>query len=199
MYNQASRGGMRTILLAALFVVSAAGAVPANEAASNLDLMERLTRAVAVDIVTAMEGERDGSAVRLAGVQATEEYRFVENVFTSVLDERDIPVYTGAAKTETPDDVLELRFETIEFGVEYPDVFRSYLIGGKNVRRSAIVTIMGTLVDPGSGAVLETARASRSESDEFSYGDLNGVERGTFEFLRPPMPSSGRCAGGRSR
>lgn len=193
MNYRVTRGGGRvmTCLLAALIVVSTAGPVPAQEAASNLDVMEGLTREVAGDIVTAFDAARRGRPVRLSPAQTTEEYRFVESMFTSVLDERDVPVYTGAAKEETPADVLELRFETLEFGVEYPDVFRSYLIGGKNVRREAVVTIRGTLVDPASGAVLEVTESSRGESDEFSYGDLGTMERGTFEFLRPPMPSSG--------
>jgi hypothetical protein len=132
--------------------------------------------------------------VRLQPFGNTEEYSFIGGVFTSVLAEKGVTTYlraTAGADSSTTASTLELQFQALEFGVNYSKVFRSHLIGGKLVRRRADVRVSATLVDPRTGAVVGVDEASRDVSDQFPAGDLGRVEEGTFQFLRPAMPSSG--------
>jgi hypothetical protein len=195
MNYQASRAGRRAIalvwLIASVVVAVGAGRATAGEAGSNLDLMTNLTRGAVAEVVATLDGARAGRGVRLVAAAASEEYRFIENVFTAVLTERGVQVFKERGEGEAPQNAVALHYEATEFGVTYPDVFRTYLIGGKKVRREALVTIVATLVDPASGAVLDVAEASRETSDVFSHGNLDRVEQGTFEFVRPAVPSSG--------
>jgi hypothetical protein len=184
------RRGALACLIVSIVVAGVTGGASAQE--TNLDVMGELTRGAAGDIIEDLNAARGQRGVRLVGAVSTEQYRFIEGVFTSVLKERGVPVYTGAKAAEGDNgNVLELHYDAVEFAVMYPKVFRSYLIGGKKVRRDAVVTIVGTLIDPSTGAVLDVAEATREASDQFSHGHLGSVEQGQFEFLHPPVPSSG--------
>jgi hypothetical protein len=192
MLNRVSRG----VIVAACVLVASGlyGRVAlAEEADSNLELMEGLTSEVVVDLLARLDGARAGRGVMLKPSANTEEYRFIETVFESVLDERGTPVYRPPAgrAPASAEGRVELHFQALDFGVRYPSIFRSYLIGGKRVRRQASVTIVATMIDPTDGAVLQVEQASREERDQFSHGDLGDVEEGMPGFVRPEMPSSG--------
>ena len=179
------------LVMAATVAVEGA---PAQENGSNLVVMRTLTREVAVEVLDALDAARNGRALRLQSESETEEYQFIAQVFTTVLDERGVQVYRPAAGPEaeaSQSGALELRIRATEFSVVYPGVFRSYLIGGKKVRRVASVGVAATLVDPATGAVLDVAEAARDEADKFSHGDLYQVEEGTYEFVHPAIPGSG--------
>jgi len=99
-----------------------------------------------------------------------------EEVRPAIEPERGDRRFSHAAWTENP---------MLDF------VKQSYLIGGKKVRRVASVGIAATLVDPATGAVLDTAEASRDDADQFAHRDLYRVEAGTYEFVHPAIPGSG--------
>jgi hypothetical protein len=191
MLNQGSRRAL--VVACVLFVLCAwFGDVRAEEADSNLDLMTTLTSQVVADLLERLDGERAGRGVTLKAHANTEEYAFIGSVFERELDERGTRVYRPAVgQTAAENGMLELHFQALEFSVTYPSIFRSYLIGGKRVRRQADVTIVATLVDPSDGAVLQVEQASREGLDQFKHGDLGDVEEGTPQFVRPEMPSSG--------
>jgi len=165
----------------------------AGEAPSNLELMTTLTTEAVTELMTRVEHTTGGRGVRLKPGANSEEYRFIANIITTVLSERGVTVHQTVAANQaaTPDDALDLQFQALEFSVTYPKVFRSYLVGGKHVRRRADVALLVTVVDPTDGTVLRTDQASRNSEDEFGYGEMGGVERGTFAFVRPEVPSSG--------
>jgi hypothetical protein len=199
MVCQTSRVGRRLVAvwMAAVVVTLAAvgvGGAGAQPEASNLELMSSITEDVVRDLVASIEEARAGRGLRLVPYANTEEYRFIENVFTTVLNERGVEIYRplgSQGQAGAPRDVLSLEFQATVFSVVYPKIFRSYLIGGKQVRRKADVAVVVTLVDPSSGAVLTVEQASREVSDTFSHGNLSQMEEGTFQFVRPAMPPSG--------
>jgi hypothetical protein len=193
---QGLRRGRRlaAVLVSLVLVVAMAGAVHAQESESNLDLMTSLTEEVAVELLSALDEARAGRALRLVSFANSEEYRFLEKVFTTVLTDRGVQLYrTSAAPeaTETQDDALELHLQATEFSVAYPKIFRSYLMGGKKVRRTANIALVATLIDPDTGAVLRVEEGSRGAADVVLHGDLRDIEEGTFEFVRPPVPPTG--------
>ncbi len=190
MANQASRV-FGTVLVCMLVVVGPSTG-RAETQNSNLDLLTSLTTEVVEELLTRLEDARGDRGVRLVPYANSEEYRFLETVFMTRLTERGVQVYKATAAGPGGDDnVVELQFQALEFSVVYPKIFRSYLIGGKHVRREADVTIIATLVDPGDGSVIRVEQASREGSDQFSHGDIGRVEQGNFSFVRPEMPPSG--------
>lgn len=193
MILQASRVSLRVAAVTAALVVVLSAGLPgrARAQASNLDLLRSLTRDVAGDILDDLGEASAGRPIRLKAIGTTEEYRLIENVFTAAMSQRGMEVYRAAQGVEPPDGVLDLEYQAVQFGVEYPRVFRSYLVGGKQVRRNAVVRISATLVDPSTGGVVDVAEATREASDTFSRGDLDMVQQGKYEFVSPPMPSSG--------
>jgi len=85
---------------------------------------------------------------------------------------------------------LVLTFQNVAFGISYPDVYRSHLVGGKHVKRTAGVRVHATLTDGGSGRVLWVGEAARERADEFEFGDSARVEQGLYQFSRPVLPGS---------
>jgi len=190
----------------ALGGVSGAVSVRAAEAvASNLDLMTQLTAQVVDELYKKFQGSLDGRALTLRPFASGETYVFVENVFASELTSRGVTVLepqapgsapapggNPAADPATPaGDGYVLGFQTIAFGIAYADVYRSHMVGGKQVRRRADVRLMVTLSDAASGRVLWVGEAARNHEDEFEHGDAARIEQGTYQFARPAMPSSG--------
>lgn len=97
-----------------------------------------------------------------------------------------------APATPTSDDPgkLVLTFQNIAFGIAYPDVYRSHLVGGKHVKRRADVRVHATLTDGETGRVLWVGEAARDRQDEFEFGDSARVEQGLYQFSRPVLPGS---------
>ena len=76
------------------------------------------------------------------------------------------------------------------FRLSYINVYRSYLIGGKKVRREANVRMSAKLLTS-SGDVAWFGEVSSEKSDQFSHGDLSRIQEGTYAFVKPEMPGSG--------
>ncbi len=112
----------------------------------------------------------------------------------------DPSTVTGNTGVSTPstsvspmgtDGRLLLTFQNVSFGISYPDVYRSHMIGGKRVKRRADVRIVATLTQGGSGEVLWVGEGSREHEDEFDFGDSARVEQGLYAFSRPVLPEGG--------
>jgi hypothetical protein len=175
--------------------VGTAGVRAAEEVASNLDLMTRLTSEVVDELYAKFQESLDGRPVALKPFTTGEEYVFIQNVLTSRLTGRGVSVVEGAAAGAAPADSASpayvLQYQTIAFGLAYADVYRSHMVGGKHVRRRADVRLLMTLSDAASGRVVWVGEAARGHEDEFDHGDAARVEQGTYQFARPVMPSSG--------
>jgi len=182
--------------------LDARGARAAETLVSNLDLMEDLTGQVFDELYGKMEGSLKGRTVRLKPFASGEDYTFVGNVITDRLVSRGVTVippqpvapagtYTGAAPAPAPAaDEVVLQYQAIAFGVRYPDTYRSFWVGGKNVIRRADVRVLATLTDTANGSVLWMGEAARDHEDEFSAGDAAAMEQGTYAFAHPAAPTS---------
>jgi hypothetical protein len=96
----------------------------------------------------------------------------------------------GSGSTAASKQSLTLEFQNVAFQLGYPDVYRAHLVGGKRVRRDAVVRVLATLTDV-TGEVVWTGEAERTHRDEFDRGDTGRVEAGSYSFLRPELPSGG--------
>jgi len=116
----------------------------------------------------------------------------LNNVFISVLSQEGVQVFQPTPTPEAPESrPLSLEFRAITFSLAYTDVYRSWLIGGKKVKRRADIRLMVTLTDTTNGAVVWVGEGVRAHSDAFAHKNLPIVEEGSFTFTRPAIPSSG--------
>lgn len=162
---------------------------------SNLQLMTDMSHAAAVDIVDRVAPQLLGRSVRLKPFGTGEEYQLITNVMTAVLTERGIVTFPASApgRPSPPEanDALVVEYQALEFSLDYAKVYRSHLIGGKKVKREGAVRILTTVLDGDGGSVLWVGDAGRDHADQFSYGDVDRIEQGTFAFTQPPIPGSG--------
>ncbi len=165
------------------------GSVRAEPSLSNFDLMKQLTSGAVVSVLDSLRGVAPTLRIRLAPFSSgTEDYQFVTNVLSEQMKAHGFDPLIGAG---LPEGALELSYQLLEFDLQYTDVYRSHLIGGKRIRRRAGVRLLATLLNPATGSILWTGEQAREREDQFRAGDLSRVEAGTFSFVRPEMPGSG--------
>lgn len=202
------RHAFRAVALATTcaFTFAAANVRAADPAPSNIDLLSQMTQEIAEELYAKFGPELIGRAIELRPFAGSEDYVFVENVFADVLSAKNVktivpvaptPAAPGAnASPATSDssvaapDAVVFTFQNVAFGVSYPDVYRSHLVGGKRVKRRADVRIHATVTN-GGGEVLWVGEASRERSDEFDMDDAARVEQGVYQFARPVVPGGG--------
>jgi hypothetical protein len=194
-------------------MVCAAGVRAAESVASNLDLMTRLTSEVAGELYGKFSSSVGDRPVVVQPFASGEEYVFVGNVFTGelmrqgvrTLDAARTPASggsgnaafdslqssNGVAPSARPPGALVLKFQNTAFQLSYPDAYRSHVVGGRKIRRTATVRVFATLSDAESGEVLWAGEAQRSHEDEFDKDEAGRVENGNYAFVQPIMPSGG--------
>ncbi len=194
------------------FTFAATGVRAADPAPSNIDLLSQMTQEIAEELYAKFGPELGGRAIELRPFTSGEDYVFVENVFANVLTSKEVKTIVPVAHapapaapgvnaapatgddtpvdTATPTDAVVFTFQNVAFGVSYPDVYRSHLIGGKHVKRRADVRIHATVTN-GAGEVLWVGEATREHSDEFDIDDAARVEQGVYQFARPAVPGGG--------
>jgi hypothetical protein len=178
-----------------LFCAVAATGARADEPPSNLDLMTSLGTRLAEEVIAEIETDLRGQRVRLQSFGKGEEYQVLDDVFTRILTERGIASVTdrppnAPAPDETAAPPLTLEYKVPVFRLSYVNVYRSYLIGGKKVRREANVRMSAKLLT-GSGDVAWFGDVGASREDQFSHGDISRIQEGTYQFVKPEMPGSG--------
>lgn len=176
------------VLAAALVLLSAPDVRAEDPAPTNLDLMTKLGSQVIEDIFAKFNSDVKGVRVQLYPEGNTEEYEFLEDVFTQLLEERGVETVHGVRPDG--DSLYTIDYKIPVFRLSYPKVYRSYLIGGKKVKREANLRMRARLVSA-NGDVLWIGESSAKYSDQFSHGDLTRVQEGSYEFVKPEMPSSG--------
>jgi hypothetical protein len=177
--------------------VSATTAVADEPVISNVDLMSRLTGETVEEILAKLSGEISTGDITLVPYTVDERYDFLDNVFTRVLTSSGYrvlvpgsPAAGGQAGANRSPGGYVIEYQATEFSLAYPKIYRSYLIGGRRVKRSADVTLLARVIDPSSDSVVWLGEARRSHEDQFSYGQLPDVEAGVFEFSKPPRKST---------
>ncbi|MDH3215570.1 MAG: hypothetical protein OEN01_04655 [Candidatus Krumholzibacteria bacterium] len=169
-----------------------------NQVISNLELMERLTAAAATELFKSVPGEVALGHVLLVPYAADEHHEFVDNVLARFLNAAGHKVYGRAGQlTDSlranvlPDGrMLKLEYRVFTFALSYPKIYRSHLIGGKKVKRSADIKLLGKLVDPSDESLVWIGEASRSHEDQFSHKLLPEVEEGLFAFTKPAQTTT---------
>jgi len=196
---------VRAAALALLFALSAAVSSPAlgeNGVKSNFDVMDKLASEVCAELVSKMPADLPSREIRLAPFGRDERYELVANSFMRTLGEKGYRAYLPVAaapgdSSSAPDTLsaagleagVRLEFETIEFTLRYPEIYRSHLVGGKNVKRAAELRVLARLVDSEDGLVVWMSEASKSYGDQFSYDDIEDVEASLYDFTKPPRNS----------
>lgn len=178
-----------------LWMAAAAGPVAADEpTVSNVDLMNKLTSESVDEILTRVPDNFHSRDVVLVPYALDERYEFIDNVFTRILTAKGFRVRAGvagnAASKARTDSGFVLEYQATDFNLAYPKIYRSYLIGGRRVQRSADVRLIAKVVDPADDSVVWMGEAGRSSRDQFSYGELPTVEAGVFAFTKPPRKTT---------
>lgn len=155
---------------------------------TNLDLMTGLGTRVVEDIIGKIDSEVRGVRLKVVPQGSTEEYELLEDIFTQLLENRGVATVHGEKAGD--ENLYEIDYKIPVFRLSYPKVYRSYLIGGKKVKREANLRVQATLLSQ-SGDVLWIGESAAEESDQFKHGDLSHVEEGSYEFVKPEMPNSG--------
>ena len=197
-YTRAAVSACLVALLGAL----APGARADGAVKTNFEVMQAVTGEVCVELVSGISSVVPTREIRLAPFGRDERYEMIANALTQSLADKGYRVYlpvaaAGGDSTAAPDTIsvagsetaLMLEFETIEFSLRYPKIYRSYLIGGKTVQRSGDVRLLAKLVEPANGHVVWMAEAAKSYDDQFSHDDIDEVEAGLYEFTKPPRES----------
>jgi hypothetical protein len=186
---------VKAAMLCAAFaaVIGAVGVRAAEEAATNIDLMQQLTAQVIGELHGKFAPSLGARAVQLKPAGTSEDYGFVTNVFREELTKLGVTTIepTAVIDTSAANVPLVLQYQNVVFDLKYTDSHRSFVVGGKRVERHAGVRIMTTLTDPVDGRVVWVGEASREQSDEIDYGEAARVEQGTYAFNKPVVPSSG--------
>ena len=174
-------------------LVTAAGVRAAEEAASNIDVMQNLSAQVVKELYGKFAPSLGTRAVQLKPAASTEDYTFVTNVFREELTKLGVKVIESTAPSDptSADAPFTLQYQNVAFSLKYVDSHRSFVVGGKRVERSAAVRIMTTLTDPADGRVVWVGEAARDQSDEVDYGDAARLEQGSYTFNKPVVPSGG--------
>jgi hypothetical protein len=142
------------------------------------------------------------AALRMSPVGRDERYEFIGNILVKSLTSAGYRAYTAlplnpsdSTSAAPPAGVaaeregLRLEYQVIDFTLRYPEIYRSYVIGGKKVKRSAGVRVQARLIDPADGLVVWTGEAADAYEDVFPYGAIDGVEAGLYQFTKPPRDS----------
>lgn len=188
------RSCMRWVACACAVIVLSAGRVYAEDkpVPTNLDVMHDLVRDVATELLASVPANLKFGSVSLSPYASDDVYNFVGDVFTAVLTDSGYKVYQArqAVPDTTAGRMVTLEFQAQHFSLIYPKIYRPFLIGGKKVKRSAVVGLHAKLIDAKDRSVLWIGDASKSYEDQFSYGQISSVEAGTLAFTKPPRSST---------
>ena len=176
------------------FLAVAIAVLPATEVCAedptptNLDLMTKLGTQVVEDIIGKIGPDVKGVRLDIVPAASTEEYQLLDDIFTRLMEESGID--TVHRKSTDESNAYALEFKIPIFRLTYPRVYRSYLFGGKKVKREANIKVSAKLVSD-TGDVVWIGESAAEDADQFSHGDLARIQEGSYQFVKPDMPGSG--------
>ena len=195
-----ARGTIIVCLLVS-FLIGPSSASAGGAVKSNFEIMRSLTAQVTDELVSSFPPDSAARELLLVPSTRDERYDFIGDILMDSLAARGyrahipVPAAPGPADSAVAPPVvaepfgLRLEFQATEFSLRYPKIYRSHVIGGKKVKRSAGVRVQVKLVDPRDGLVVWMGEASKSYDDRFPYGMIGEVEEGLYEFTKPPRES----------
>ena len=162
--REAAAAGLASVAISLLIIALAVPvAAQTNDAVvSNMDLMNRLTGEVVDDLMGRMAPSLTSSEIVLVPAAADERYDFIDNVFTKRLTQGGYRVIIGG--TVPGDSVRQavngrayrIEYQATDFNLQYPKIYRSHLIGGKTVERSAAVQLIAKVIASPLDALLKS-------------------------------------------
>jgi hypothetical protein len=172
---------------------------------SNLDVMREVTADVTGQLVENFPTDLSTRDIRLIALGRDDRYDFVAGMLTELLTAKGYRVYLPVAPapadssgnalkpaTLTPpaeEPGLMLQFQLVDFNLRYTKVYRSFLVGGKTVKRSAGLNVLAKLVESEGGLVVWMREASKTYDDQFPHRNLREVESGLYQFAKPAPDS----------
>ncbi|UCG53146.1 MAG: hypothetical protein JSW58_06230 [Candidatus Latescibacterota bacterium] len=189
------------VCLLAILITCPLSVVRADEPVkTNVEVAKTLTNEVVDELLSSIPRDIETREVWLEPRGNDERYQFVSNCFTGTLTAKGIRAHDRGAAVVTDSTGLytgwdigqsepTLEFHVLDFNLRYTKIYRSFLIGGKKVKRRADVSLLAKLVDPADGLVVWQGEASRTFEDQFSYSKLPEVEAGLYDFSKPPRDS----------
>ena len=182
------------LVLAATLACPLTG-VAADQAKGNLEVISDLTAGVAAELVDKLPAAVFDRGIYIKTDGEDEKYQLIRDIFTHVFTDNGITVFstagsstqdtTGTAAAYVPSSRFRLNVRALEFSIQYPRIFRSHLIGGKRVKRSANVKLSSTLMNPDNGSVVWVKEAGGSYEDQFPFHLLGDVENDLLAFTKP--------------
>jgi hypothetical protein len=195
MFSSQHRGLARVTLLSVALLTLTAGAVRAQDPLPNIGVMRQITADTMGELLGQMSPFIQGRPVYLAPYANDERYEFLNLEISKLLSAngyRAIANPTGMVDTSGVSGEgtgLRLEYQALDFSIRYPKIYRSYLIGGKQVKRSARISLSMKLVDPYDQSVVWVGEAAQGYEDQFAHKHLPQVEAGLFEFTKPEQES----------
>lgn len=185
------------IMVTAVLLAASSACAAEDTVKGNLGVISDVTTDIARQVMTQFPpGVRErGIVLKPAGND--EKYQLIDDVFTSVFTGNGIKVFstpgapagsadsTGSAPAVAPPSRYRLDIRALEFSIRYPRIFRSHLIGGKRVKRTAKVKLSTTLLDPADGSVVWVKEAANDYEDQFPIRYLERVEDDLLTFTKP--------------
>ncbi len=160
----------------------------------NIEVMKLVTTQAIEEILARFPPHLETPRLVLAPYAKDEVYDFMTNVFSQTLTERGYKTFTaGRAKGQdqnTQGQKLRLEYHALDFGLRYPKIYRSYLIGGKVVERRAKVKIVAKLLDPSDDSIVWIGESEKTYEDDFPFSMIDEVEAGKFEWVKPPRKNT---------
>ena len=181
-------GSLLALVAVAIAVLPATAVYAEDPPPTNLDMMTKLGTQVVEYIVGKIEPDVKGVRLDIVPAASSEEYQLLDDIFTRLLEERGID--TVHRKQTDESSAYALEFKVPVFRLTYPKVYRSYLIGGKKVKREANIKVNAKLVSD-TGDVVWIGESAAKDADQFSHGELARIQEGSYEFVKPDMPGSG--------
>lgn len=184
----------RVVCAAVLLVLPATAS--AQRPIPNLELMRGLTDKAIAELLAGMPAGVKARDIVLVPIGSDERYEFLTNGFGRVLTNRGyqthvaFPVDTTGVRLSRGGSALELEYQALDFDLSYPKVYRSYLIGGRKVRRMARVNLLARLIDPQDQSIMWIGESSKDHEDQFAHKHLSHVEAGLYTFNKPAQPSA---------
>jgi hypothetical protein len=184
------------IALCVFGVLASGGTVSAEDRVKgNLEVVSDLTAEVARELLKSFPASVSEKGLYIQTRTEDETYQLVRDMFTSVFTENGIPVFSNPRRLQAGDSIsaapimpaspYRLEVRALEFSIRYPKIFRSHLIGGKRVVRSAKVKLSSTLLNPSDDSVVWVKEAGRSFDDQFPFHILSRVEEDLLTLTKP--------------
>jgi hypothetical protein len=193
------RSTLVVCLLVSLTVGTWSMACADEPVATNFEILKTMIVEISDELISGFPADVANRDLVLAPAARDERYEFLTRNFTGSLTAEGFRVHEQVI--ENPADTTEAKnssiyraagtsdlnveFQIIDFDLRYTKIYRSFLIGGKKVKRSADIRVTVRLVDPSDGLIVWVGEAFRSHDDGFPYGEIDDVEAGLYSFTKP--------------